>query len=338
MKLDSNEMEDWLQDETFINWVFRSDEADYLRWEKRLSKSPGGRKWAAKARVMLHDVVNQPVVPKEKTQAALERLEKRLKVDLGEGLTPYSDRPIRTVNWWKKPASIAVSITLLVGILALGSYLWPSQYVEIVTGYAEKMEFDLPDGSEVILNANSTLKYRPDSPREVWIDGEAFFHVQKQQISKAKFEVHTTDLSVVVLGTSFNVSNRRNETQVFLEEGSLNVNLLNDQNSQILLEPGDLITFSSVESQSYEKVNVSSPVLTSWKDGVIELKGVYLNEALQKMEDVYGISVRFEDQSLYERTINAVFPIEELEIALQQIEYALNLKIEKMDESTYFIK
>lgn len=83
------------------------------------------------------------------------------------------------------------------------------------TQYGEQRVVELPDHSVVSLNANSTLRFRNDwsqanTLREVWLDGEAFFSVQKQEgaAGPAKFIVHTNDLDVEVLGTRFNVSNR----------------------------------------------------------------------------------------------------------------------------------
>jgi ferric-dicitrate binding protein FerR (iron transport regulator) len=71
----------------------------------------------------------------------------------------------------------------------------------------------LPDNSTVILNANSSLRYQENWEaellREVWVDGEAFFSVVHTH-NHQRFRVNVTDdLKVEVLGTEFNVKDRR---------------------------------------------------------------------------------------------------------------------------------
>ena len=81
----------------------------------------------------------------------------------------------------------------------------------------------LPDGSLVQLNANSTLSFDTQwdasADRCVWLNGEAFFEVEKKPETKQKFKVITADLTVEVLGTEFNINSHHQQTRVFLQEG-----------------------------------------------------------------------------------------------------------------------
>ena len=87
-------------------------------------------------------------------------------------------------------------------------------------GYGEVAETMLPDGTEVYLNANTTIKYSPkdwENNRQVALEGEAFFKVKKGSI----FTVQTTLGEVAVLGTSFNVYTRDDLFEVKCYEGKV---------------------------------------------------------------------------------------------------------------------
>ena len=332
MQDDIDIVEKWLQDESFINWAFERSEADIDKWEEWLSKHPENRKLAEGAKLMLGEIFQNVDVPIQKSQEALERLMLRLEqhesIDKDAEHTQKTGRP-----YWQMGA-----LALLVAISLMLYFQWGrSSMVILSTGFGEKQEIVLPDQSEVVLNANSTLRYASNQPRKVWLEGEAFFKVKKSE-TNAKFIVHTSDLAVEVLGTAFNVNSRREQTQVFLEEGKVNLNLNDPEKSQVLLAPGDLLTYSSKRGHKYETAKVESAQHTSWRDGVIELKMTPLREVINRMEDIYGIRIQISNDHLGERKINVAIPVEALNIALKQIEYSLDLNINQLPDLTYVIE
>ncbi|MEO0333197.1 MAG: FecR family protein, partial [Bacteroidota bacterium] len=122
----------------------------------------------------------------------------------------------------------ASGIVLLLASALFYFYQTTSDYV-YETAYQETQTIQLKDGTEVVLNANSSLrvpsKLETAAVREVWLDGEAFFTVSSSVVSDEpqQFVVHTSQLAVEVLGTVFNVKSRSGGTQVLLEEGSVRV-------------------------------------------------------------------------------------------------------------------
>src|SRR6185437_3682694 len=110
--------------------------------------------------------------------------------------------------------AVAASLTAVAfGIWWIGARTGHLQYSEIRTGYGEIKSVLLPDSSVVTLNANSKLRipeqWTEASGRQVWLEGEAYFAVQKKAATAEKFVVHTTEVDVEVLGTKFNVNARR---------------------------------------------------------------------------------------------------------------------------------
>ena len=331
-------LEKWMEDPSFINWVFQSNKADRTKWEDWLTKNPAYRELAEDSKELLLKIVGEMDNSEHKSLRALEKLHHQLrskKLPIEPPMpVPNARRSLKYSPWW-----IAAAVAVLIfSSLMVYAFLDRKSMVIISTGFAEKQEFTLPDRSVIILNANSTVRYDSQKPREIWLSGEGFFKVARKPKTGSTFNVYTHDLEIEVLGTSFNVNSRRDQTKVFLEEGKINLSLKDTLNSQLILSPGELVTFSSKQGSKYERIQVESKSKPSWRDGVIELKMTALNEVLDQMEDLFGIKVEIGNDQLRTRKINVAIPIEELNIALSQIEFALNLSIRKLDEHTYIIE
>jgi transmembrane sensor len=226
---------------------------------------------------------------------------------------------------------IAAAIALVIAAY-LGVQQWSSgQELIYQTAFGETEQLKLPDGTTVSLNANSSLRYHTKNPREVWLEGEGFFEVQKKPRTKAVFLVHTQDLVIEVLGTAFNVNSRHERTQVVLEEGSVKLKLEDGQ--QEMMEPGDLIAYSKKEDKILErKKEVKTSMHSSWKDGTIIFNEIPLEEALQKVADQYGIQFKFSSDSLKKREVGGGVPMNNLKLSLLTIEKITNAEIEKKDD------
>lgn len=225
---------------------------------------------------------------------------------------------------------VAAAIALVV-VTYWGVQQWSSgQELIYETAYGETKQLQLPDGTVVNLNANSSLRYRTQNPREVWLEGEGFFEVRKKPRTKAVFWVHTQDLVIEVLGTAFNVNSRHERTRVVLEEGSVKLKLEDGQ--QEMMEPGDLIAYSKKEDKILERAKeVSTRVHSSWKDGTIVFNEIPLEKALQKVADQYGIQFKFSSDSLKKTKVGGGVPMNNLKLSLLTIEKITNAKIERRD-------
>lgn len=115
------------------------------------------------------------------------------------------------------PSSAGVNITLtdsghLNYNAVADTFSTTVQYNTLTVPRGCEFQLTLTDGSRVWLNAGSELKYPEKFPaglREVYLSGEAYFEVSPD--SSAPFKVHTTDMELKVLGTSFNIQAYENE-------------------------------------------------------------------------------------------------------------------------------
>jgi ferric-dicitrate binding protein FerR (iron transport regulator) len=236
----------------------------------------------------------------------------------------------------------------LTGLLLLASgWLWTTGYfttARYTTAYGETREVTLPDGSVVVLNANSSLRYPSDwagdADREVWLDGEAYFSVRKATASRAdqagrrvKFTVHTADLNVEVLGTQFTVSQRQARTLVTLNEGQIRLDVpAQTQPAGLVMQPGDQVEYRKGRHKLTRKA-VRPEVYSSWTRKVWILDGMPLSEVAQQMEETYGLRVRITDKALAAEKMTGVVPTQNLDVLLEGLTTIFQMQVERQEQS-----
>ena len=261
--------------------------------------------------------------------------EKALKGKASESQAPpFRPKRLSSRRNWTIAASISILIALGLSVFFISD---KNSRIIYQTGFGEKMEVVLADNSEITLNANSRLWHYKGKPRQVWLDGEAFFHVSKKPETGEKFTVLTTDLEVEVLGTSFNVNSLEQKTDVFLEEGKVKLHLKGKQKDQIELIPGDLLSYSANKAGSLSKKHNASNNLTSWKDGSLIMEMVAVSKVLDEMERIYGINIELTDKRILDKEVMLAIPIENRSIALLALENVLGTKITQTSEHEYLI-
>ena len=222
---------------------------------------------------------------------------------------------------WRIAAAIAV--------IFAASYFYISTLDESVsTQYAERSEVRLPDNSEIILNADSRITYSEknwDKERNISLQGEAFFKVAKGQ----KFTVATNDGLVTVLGTQFNVENRKGFFEVTCYEGLVSV-IFNGEETK--LPAGN--SFIAINGNV---LKTESPVNTtpSWMSSESTFKSIPLNYVLDEFERQYNIEVKTENVNL-EQLFTGSFSNTNINLALQSISTPSQIKYELEGNNVLF--
>ena len=332
-------LDQWMADATFVNWARSIPGANFNYWEAWLAAHPEKRELAETGRQL---VLGLPFRQIETDRAEDERQLQLVWKEIRrqeQAIVPLAAKsPRRLYQQW--PVQLAAALALLIGTVTAFMYLQSLSTITIETGYSEKKELILPDGSEVTLNANSRLSYHRNQPREVWLSGEAYFKVVKMPETQAQFHVRTDELVVEVLGTSFNVKSRNDRTTVFLDEGKvrLNLNRRAEHDEDLLMDPGELISYSAMDSWNVVRKKSESQQHTSWKDGVLVLESQPLHVVLQEIEAIYGIKVDLRSDSLHDHILTIALPIENMEIGLQTLEHGLGLRITRIDHKHYYFE
>lgn len=132
--------------------------------------------------------------------------------------------PART-KWYD--TRIAAAVIMLVGVAALLFFIlvpFRSGKQVVLAAQTQSKAETLPDGSVVTLNKNSTISYADafrGKDRSVKLNGEAFFQVKADKTKP--FIVTINDVTITVLGTSFNVKSVNGKTEVVVESGLVKV-------------------------------------------------------------------------------------------------------------------
>ena len=219
------------------------------------------------------------------------------------------------LNPFKKYLSIAAAIAFIV----VASFLYyGSLNEEISTQYAERAEIVLPDASEVQLNADSQISYSKknwDKKRDIALNGEAYFKVAKGK----RFTVTTESGTVTVLGTQFNVENRKGYFEVACYEGLVSV-LYNKK--EVKLPAGNSLVVINGEVQSSKIPNTKEP---SWIRNESNFKSIPLKYVLDEFQRQFNIEVSTQNIDT-DQLFTGSFSNTDKEIALQSISTPSQIK------------
>lgn len=314
-------MEEILTDELFQAWYFKTDPEKSKKWQEWLNQHPDQQDMVHTAVACMQDIIiKEHEIPAATVTAARERL----MASLPQTEAPVVDMGKRPRKWWWTAAAAII-------LIAAGTYLWTSlgSQASIKTAYGQVTTQQLPDGSEVILNANSSVSYSEGwdkgKEREVWVKGEAFFKVKKTA-NKSRFIVHTNQLDVVVTGTQFNVVSRSQKSSVMLTEGSVIIRTKDGNETKMV--PGDFVELSD---KQLERKAVKEETVLAWKDKKILFNDTPLTEVIEKIKEHYGEEVVIEDEQLARKTVTGMMPNDNLEVLLKSLEATLEATVVRKD-------
>lgn len=293
------QVSDLVQDDLFIRWVRSGDpEADAF-WTSWLVNHPEMEERIEAARTLVLALqFDEEKIPAHQVQAEWNRLYSALSDDHGK----IADRK----NWFlrKTTLSIAAVFTLIVASLVyflIDKYNHQEiQYVTRTTSKGQKLSITLPDGTKIKLNSDSEIQYPiefTDDNREVILKGEAFFDVTHN--GRVPFKVHSAGVTVVVTGTSFNVSAypENTDVKIALEKGEVKIKLTSETASEgdIVLKPNEMIEINK-SSYSHEVLVFDPLEMTSWKDGCLYLGRADFKETVLKLERWFGVKFEMDTQ------------------------------------------
>lgn len=326
-------LEDLINDKSFMLWISQPTEELDAKWNTIQQTYPGLIPIIGEGRdIILSMRFKTEILDKEEQQKLWNTIAAR---------TIAGNKPLRKIRLWFPYAAAAI----LAGVLFAAGLLYSGfRQVTIQTPYGQLQTVTLPDGSLVTLNANSNIRYDKswdeNEIREVWIEGEAFLkvnHLHKSGPVKnhQRFIVHTGALNVEVLGTSFNVNDRRGRTEVALLEGKIRLDLNTEKEKSLVLAPGDIVEYTAGKSLNKKPINVVE--YTSWKDGKLYFKDVPLSKIFNYFEDIYGYKVRIDDPKILTRRLSGTMSSKNKKVFFETIARTLNISITPNDDTAELI-
>ena len=175
----------------------------------------------------------------------------------------------------------------------------PITYHTLNIPFGKTFKVTLSDGTIVHLNAGSRLKYprqfNYNNNRKVYLQGEAFFKVKKNENSP--FIVETNKFDIEVLGTEFNVNtlNLNDYIDCVLVEGS--VRLSNNNVNEVILNPNEKATWN-ITSKTFNISQVNTKIYTSWVHGELVFKDSNFEDISNKLTQFYNVKIENHSNSL----------------------------------------
>jgi len=185
------------------------------------------------------------------------------------------------------------------------------------TTFAQTKNFSLPDASKVTLNANSAISYDTESwenSRNLTLKGEAYFKVEKGK----KFTVNTVIGKVTVLGTQFNVKERKNYFEVKTYEGLVSVAY---KDTLVQLPRGTVFKVINGKITTTNTFDVNEK---SWLQKESNFKSTSLRFVLEEIEHQFGYKIETGTVDL-EVLFTGGFTHTDINIALQSVTIPLQL-------------
>lgn len=173
---------------------------------------------------------------------------------------------------------VAATIIALIGLFLF----FNTQQTTFETGYGEQLTVSLPDGSKIILNAKSLVKFDEsdwNKYRQITLEGEAFFKVEKG----VPFIVETKTGSVRVLGTQFNVNTQKDFFEVICTEGK--VKATSNDKKETILTKGNAFRKTNDQLETWN-VDSSNP---GWISGETSFSNTPLKQVILSLENQFNI-------------------------------------------------
>ena len=259
--------------------------------------------------------------------------------------------PVRYLFHWGTLTAATLLVTVLAGWwLFAGKWNREAQEYTLVAACVVRgepgstEEVSLEDGSKVYLNRGTKVYTRQDGfnerQREVWVEGEAFFEVQKNP--SRPFIVHTGNIHTTVLGTSFNVrAEKDHPVEVTVVTGKVNVahhpESQEGSRSHLDLLPGQQASFD-LATEKFTARTVDLDVYFSWKPDKLLFNEVSFAKAIAMLERRYSVNIELKQSALEHCEITGEHEGTDVEEVLRSMQFLFDFEFERAAPGKIIVK
>lgn len=271
--------------------------------------------------------------------AAWERLRRRMEIKEKEETKEIKEteetfghgKRVVIGNWWKRVAAILVIV--LSGVVSLWIYRqWINvSPIELATNL-ETMKQALPDGSSITLNKASSVKYPgrfSGNKRRIELKGEAFFAVKPNP--DQPFEVTVNELTVTVLGTSFNIREAENATEIIVESGLVRVS---GQGQSVELKAGERISITKTK-RPWEKETDTDKLYQYYRTRSFNCDHTPLWKLANVLSEAYDVQIEIRNDAIRNIPLTTVFEDQPLSEILSIIQQTLDISVTQKGNIIY---
>lgn len=243
----------------------------------------------------------------DEQRTALEQLLfLRISHDIAQARSPSRTLRMPLRYWW---AAAGIALLLAAGgvYFIRNQAMRPGIAAVTITEQADRTgikKIVLPDGSLIWLNFDTKLRYAQQDAREVWLEGEAYFEVARQQ--GKPFVVHAGKLDIQVLGTSFNIDAYTTASPVTVTVATGKVTVGHGQAPAVALTANQQAVYLPAANK-IEKVEATAADFSAWRQGQLVFRKAMFRDIAQKLERRYNVRIRFAGQHIAGSVLSARF-------------------------------
>lgn len=236
-----------------------------------------------------------------------------------------------TVYRWMQVAALFILPVLLISLYLVyqDNLKLEAQTIEIATGFGERANITLPDGTKVALNEETVLSYSPKdfntSQRHIAFEGEGYFQVAKNP--QSPFSINTESMIVKVLGTEFNLKsrNRSDIDELYLEEGSVQF-ISKISAKEMILSPHQQLIHQKGNGSLTVRTLKDVTEATGWLRHELIFRNVPLNSVFKQLEDTYLVTIHFDNQKVLNDRFTGIMTSRDLGECLRILEETYHFK------------
>jgi transmembrane sensor len=349
------EIDDFLKDDFFIEWVMTPEKRHEEFWAEWLSTHPYRADRVERAKQILQSL---KIVPADARLSADDLSAMLTRID--EGITPNNKFAVERKRLFM-PGRLWLGVAaLLVVLFGLGLFFYMlkqpgsnvkmaentfsvvavSDTVKIYNNSDAKKVAKLDDGSVIILTPHSGLLYTSGfnkKTREITFNGEAFFEIKHN--NEKPFLIYSHGIVTKVLGTSFNIRSFAGEDEyhIVVNTGKVQVKEVTASNRSgstkaIVLLPNQQATYLH-KAFKFKEFTVDRPLPLSENEAVksFAFSNTPFNDVMSKLEEAYHIKIQYDKQKFSTYTITATLSKLPLDEKIKMICSAVNAECSYQD-------
>lgn len=207
----------------------------------------------------------------------------------------------RVVNFNVYKWAVAAALLVFAGI---AYYLYKPAILKNEIAFAqakttaEHKQIRLPDGSTVVLNNNSSLKYPvafAGNTREVTLQGEGYFDIKHD--AGHPFIVHTGKIVTTVLGTAFNINAYSNQKLITVTVTRGKVSVSDDKKVLAVITPDEQVVFNKDQERSVQAV-VNSTQTVQWQSNDLYFDDMNMGQAALMLTQKFKVKISFANDAV----------------------------------------
>jgi transmembrane sensor len=344
-----------LLDNRFVDWIVnpQSPYAEY--WLQWIGASTENAALVEEARGLLLELRLAEITREtEVDEGNIEQMWVQIEEEMNQDASVILKSHPHTRKWYWMAAAVLVGL-ILFSAIALYQHTgrqslaatekakertFPTELVRYNGSNTNKLVY-LPDGSKVTLAKGARISYdrlMNGKKRNVTLTGEAFFDVAKNP--EKPFYIHTQNMVIKVLGTSFRVSASANKESVIVKTGKVSVYLKDqdlEQSAPKILLPQQVCTYLSPEKELITSVYADLSKIEMETGGITDLnfEDASIDTVFKAMEVMYALPVHYTPEAFEDCFITVSLGSESLEEKLEVITKTIGASFSISDSGIY---